>query len=494
MHYQKIQPAESLRPWVECFYEWTGHVEKELDVQSPPNRYAAMIFNLGNSYNTYQGNVEKTLAPKTFACGLFTTNYHLVLQGTIDIFGIVFKPNGFHNFFGMRMSHLVNSRVDLSLLIEESPALHQSIADLKTGAERAARMDTFLLDRLPQAQANATVIDDAVDYINQCKGLVSVTEVAEKFNISKRYLEKQFLIKVGISPKFYCRIIRFVYLSNIVAHNANIDWQEIVNQFGLHDQSHLVKEFMEFNQMSPSHYHQNHNEMTRILPNQINMGEKNDVRVYTISCLFSLTMNRSIRTDLNHFLKALVQALKPIAKAEDIDVAFLPTQKPLNAIFQAPTLAGDVTHILCKIIEFTPEQEKILVGIKKMSENQCKIQITNTGINLVLNLEIVNGCKLPVKASSSSVNSTQFEIEIDLFTESISDSIAIERINGPNFIPDYYAEIRKRLRSHFNKSDSLVETLLRSNPREAAFLKKVNELIVSNMQNNQFMAITSARR
>ncbi len=199
-------------------------------------------------------------------------------------------------------------------------------------------------------------------------------------------------------------------------------------------------------------------------------------------------MNRYVRTDLSQFLKALVQAFKPIAKAEDIELKFVPTDRPLIGIFQAPTLAADISHILSKVIEFTPEQEKISVAIRKTSDAQCLIQVTNTGINLTLNLEIVNACKFPVHVRSVTDNSTLFEIGIDLFNESSVDSNEEERVNGPNYIPDYYAEIRKRLRSHFNKSDNLVETLLRSNPREAAFLKRVNELIVSNLQNSQFDA------
>lgn len=199
-------------------------------------------------------------------------------------------------------------------------------------------------------------------------------------------------------------------------------------------------------------------------------------------------MNRYVRSDLGHFLKALVQAFKPIAKAEDIELKFVSTDRPLIGIFQAPTLAADIAHILSKVIEFTPEQERISVEIRKASDTQCLIQVTNTGINLTLNLEIVNACKFPVHVRAVTENSTLFEIGIDLFNESFVDSTKEERINGPNYIPDYYAEIRKRLRSHFTKSDNLVETLLRSNPREAAFLKRVNELIFSNLQNSQFDA------
>ena len=38
-----------------------------------------------------------------------------------------------------------------------------------------------------------------------------------------------------------------------------------VEEYGFHDQSHLVKEFMEFNQMNPSRYHMLHRELTRFV-------------------------------------------------------------------------------------------------------------------------------------------------------------------------------------------------------------------------------------
>ena len=197
-------------------------------------------------------------------------------------------------------------------------------------------------------------------------------------------------------------------------------------------------------------------------------------------------MNHSVRTDLNHFVKHLLQALKPIAKAEDIDLSFIPAANPVNAVFQAAVLISDLTHIICKLVEFTPEQEKIVVSIEHIDEHKCGILIRNTGINLARNGEVVSPCKMKFSVESSSGNGTQYGIEIDLHVDSPQPDEVPQRVNGFNYITDYYAEIRKRLRSHFTKSDNLVATLSRSNPREAAFLKKVNDLIVGNMEGHQF--------
>lgn len=178
--------------------------------------------------------------------------------------------------------------------------------------------------------------------------------------------------------------------------------------------------------------------------------------------------------------------MKPIAKAEDIELKYLALGRPVIVLIQVSALAADITHILGKVIEFTPEEEAISVSIRKGQGGKCLIQIRNSGINLALNQEIVNACKHSTRAVAEGKNSTLVEVAVDLFVEPLADSRAEERGPGANFVPDYYAEIRKRLRSHFNKSDNLVESLLQSNPREAAFLKRVNELILSNLQNRQF--------
>jgi methylphosphotriester-DNA--protein-cysteine methyltransferase len=126
-------------------------------------------------------------------------------------------------------------------------------------------MQDFVLRYAPDAKKRMSIVDEAVGFIDMHNGSVSVEEVATKFKVSRRYLEKQFLEKVGVSPKFYARIKRFGTLSNKVAHLEKVDWQDVVFETDLHDQSHLVKEFMEFNKMNPSEYHQKHREMTRFL-------------------------------------------------------------------------------------------------------------------------------------------------------------------------------------------------------------------------------------
>lgn len=266
MRYQKFVPAPVLTPFIECYFVWEGDVSEKTEVQSPPNCFGAMVFNYGDPTWAYQHLQPVAPVPDAFVCGIFTSNYHRVLNGKIGMVGIVFKPTALHNFFNIRMSNLVNSRMPLPLLLgEEANVLLTSIKNERGDEARIQHLEIFLHQQLPEAKSRLSIIDEAVDYIDQNKGAILVEDVATHLKISKRYLEKQFLTKVGVSPKFYARIKRFGILSNKVAHNEKIDWQDIVLESGLHDQSHLAKEFLEFNRMNPSDYHQQHHEMTRFL-------------------------------------------------------------------------------------------------------------------------------------------------------------------------------------------------------------------------------------
>lgn len=266
MRYQKFKPDKSLSSFIECYFIWEGEAKQQIEVQSPPNCFCAIVFNYGDPTWVYQNSKEIFSVPNAFICGLFTSNYHRVLKNKIGMAGIVFKATAIHSFFGIRMSSLVNSRMPLDLLLgDQATEILTAIMCESTDEGRIKILENFVLSYVEEAKKKRSIIDEAIDFIDKHKGSISVEEVASKFKVSRRYLEKQFLEKVGVSPKFYARIKRFGTLSNKVAHLEKVDWQDVVFETDLHDQSHLVKEFMEFNKMNPSEYHLKHREMTRFL-------------------------------------------------------------------------------------------------------------------------------------------------------------------------------------------------------------------------------------
>lgn len=264
MNYQKYPSSLELQPFIECYFIWEGQTCERMEVQSPPSGFSAMVFNYADHYWAYQYSSKPHPVPKCFVSGQFTSNYHLVMEGKIGMVGIVFKASSMNNFFNWNMPALVNNRISLELLMgKEACKLYKTVAEELSHDNRIIILDNFLKSRLQQAKSRLSIIDDSVSYIDEQNGLLTIESVAAHLKISRRYLEKKFLEKVGISPKLYSRIKRFSILSNKVARLQKVDWQDVVFESGYHDQSHLVKEFKEFNQMNPGDYHHQHLELIR---------------------------------------------------------------------------------------------------------------------------------------------------------------------------------------------------------------------------------------
>jgi transcriptional regulator GlxA family with amidase domain len=73
------------------------------------------------------------------------------------------------------------------------------------------------------------------------------------FFITERQLERLFKKYIGLSPKFYSRIIRFNHIFQLVKEKR-ISWLEITHLSGYFDQSHFIRDFKAFTGEEPSQY------------------------------------------------------------------------------------------------------------------------------------------------------------------------------------------------------------------------------------------------
>jgi len=83
-------------------------------------------------------------------------------------------------------------------------------------------------------------------------GLVSIEKFAYQANMSMRNFERRFSENIGISPKLYCRIIRFNHALELKLKNPKQNWSSIAQECGYFDQMHFIKDFKQFADGSPN--------------------------------------------------------------------------------------------------------------------------------------------------------------------------------------------------------------------------------------------------
>ena len=228
---------------MECYFAWEKRdpLTTLLRIETPPAGFGSMVFNLGDGYRVRTAKTTQ-LVPTAFLTGQATAHYELELAGRIGMVGVVFRPAGIHSLFGLTMYEFTDERVALSdALGTRLGQLPDQLADAQTDAGRVALLERFLSRQLLRRGHCADRTDYGANLIADQRGLLSINTLMNDLYVCRR----QFLLKVGISPKYYARI-RLV--GTLCAQMASqrwqvTDWHGLIHQYGYYDQSHFIREF-----------------------------------------------------------------------------------------------------------------------------------------------------------------------------------------------------------------------------------------------------------
>jgi AraC-like DNA-binding protein len=267
MQYVKYQPKQLLRDFVECYFIWhSGAPKATILVDSPPNAFAAIIFNLAGSHSVRSDTNLPTKLPPSFISGQSVKNYELVIDAEIDQVGIVFKPTGLYHLFGLQMFEFTNSREDLNHVLKDPfKDLQEKLYHSPSDMARISLLDEHLLTRLIKVSPDLDGVDNAAGAIIDNCGNVKIPSLISDAFMSRRKFERHFLTRVGLSPKYYARIRRYGYTCMLMAGQRSVNWDQLLYQVGYYDQSHFIKDFKEFSGLSPSQYLQTNNELSHRL-------------------------------------------------------------------------------------------------------------------------------------------------------------------------------------------------------------------------------------
>ncbi|HEX4851703.1 MAG TPA: helix-turn-helix domain-containing protein [Puia sp.] len=99
------------------------------------------------------------------------------------------------------------------------------------------------------------IADYAVQYILNKKAESNLDQLIKDCNISNRYLQKVFVEKIGYSPKFFIRIVRFQQALHYLCAGKIGSLTALGYRAGYFDQAHFIREFKEFTGLAPSQFH-----------------------------------------------------------------------------------------------------------------------------------------------------------------------------------------------------------------------------------------------
>jgi AraC-like DNA-binding protein len=164
-------------------------------------------------------------------------------------------PLGALQLFGAPVAGLVNTVVDLETLVGASAReLRASLLKAGSAQERFGIIEGFLRTHLSRHPVPTGVTRAAAQLIEEVHGDLRISSLHGSLGISRKHLWHHFARELGMSPKGYAGLHRFVWTLARLRESTGVDWPRLAIAAGYSDQSHLVRDFRRVASASPTEF------------------------------------------------------------------------------------------------------------------------------------------------------------------------------------------------------------------------------------------------
>jgi len=174
------------------------------------------------------------------------------------LMGVVFRPGGARGFFDEPAGDFYNQVVPFDLTWGPSVLrLRDRLRDAPV-RQKFDTLEAALLAVVERSGDKRRVLHQAVRYalheFRRSPHIRTVGDVGKEAGLSRRRLGQLFREQVGMTPKLYCRLIRFRQVVREIHAGDAVDWAEVALAGGYYDQAHLTHEFRDFSGFSPGRF------------------------------------------------------------------------------------------------------------------------------------------------------------------------------------------------------------------------------------------------
>ncbi len=171
----------------------------------------------------------------------------------VSVLGVHFKPGGAAPFLGLPAAELADSHVDLAELWGRNAGLLRERLVASNPERRFQVLEEVLVQYVRGASQRHRVVIGALAPLG-CGSAKRIADLAPQIGISERRLLEVFRAEVGLTPKMVGRICRFQRALTRIRPDASHDWAQLASDCGYFDQSHLIRDFLDFSGLSPVAY------------------------------------------------------------------------------------------------------------------------------------------------------------------------------------------------------------------------------------------------
>ncbi len=254
MKFETHRLSSPLDKYIESIFHFKGFMPDHSIERVVPTSHIYIIFELdGIPRNTFD---NKTLAPnrtytKVWVSGMHRNYISISAHPKSEMLVIQFKPFGAYPFFHFPIQRLNEQILPAEeILGEEILSLREAILAEEASEEKFALAEQWLTHRYDSSKQPPTELLDILKQLT-CQSATNYHQVIGSYSSTQKHLIDQFKKYIGLTPKYFQRILRFNEVLQHIQKKEDISWAYIAYQCAFSDQSHFIKEFKHFSGFNP---------------------------------------------------------------------------------------------------------------------------------------------------------------------------------------------------------------------------------------------------
>ncbi|MEO7989982.1 MAG: helix-turn-helix domain-containing protein [Chryseolinea sp.] len=202
-----------------------------------------------------KGKIGNASAAYLTLFGQTVTPEILELTEDFTLIAYFFKPYALLSIFNVPPQELTDHPIDLNLLApQKTSELQERLLNADTTEGKVALLDNYICYLISHANDNHTIVQYATTKIVQRPSKEVLVSLQKELHITERSFQRMFEKNIGLAPNAYRRICQFNAAFEQLNRRTFTKLSDLAFQNGYADQSHYIRSFKEFTNLTPKDY------------------------------------------------------------------------------------------------------------------------------------------------------------------------------------------------------------------------------------------------
>ena len=257
MHYQEFPTPAHLKDHIQLIWSMASETAEDRFARERilPDGIVELVFHFAGPFRTTRADGSSYIQESAFAISQMREYIEIESTGAVGFMAVRFYPWGAHHFFATPISSFLDDAIPaIALWPQHATELASLTARTGDWEGRLNSLETFLAERYEENRSDDVELDEAIRRIRNSGGQLALSDLCQDLAISEKQLQRKFLPAVGIPPKAFSRVSRFLDICKRMSEFRDKTLAELAHHCGYFDQAHFNREFKQFSGFTPKEF------------------------------------------------------------------------------------------------------------------------------------------------------------------------------------------------------------------------------------------------